>query len=238
MDASSGFEEVAELGRKLVEHLDREGGDLLVSWMSHHVARLIAEARDAPPERKEEAEDRCRGAILDLWRERRSLNAPPPLASVDRIAQTMATLRDPAAGWYLSRLEDRGEPGDPALRTALLVDNAAKEIIRWCLCEALGQNLAEDARWLAWIGAPLFSGERDLELARGLVANYMLFNAPQDPDSAGGRARAQIIKYMNGIAELAALLSDRLQAEGRGPAARPEEDGSDGGHSEESDGTG
>ncbi len=213
MDASSGFEEVAELGRRLVEHLGRDGEDVLVSWMSHHVARLITEACDAPPERKPEAEDRCRRAILDLWRERRSLNAPPPLASVDRIAQALTTLRDPAAGWYLSRLEDRDEPGDAELQAALLVDNAAKEIIRWCLCEALGKNIAEDARWLIWVDSPLFSGERDLELARALVADYMLFRAPQDPESDGARTRARVIRHLKGLAELAAGLSAELEAE-------------------------
>jgi hypothetical protein len=224
------------LGRRLVEHLDRDGGDVLVSWMSHHVARLIAEARDAPEKRRAEAEDRCRRAIIDLWRQRRSLNAPAPLASVDRIAQTIGTLRDSASGWYLHRLEERDEPGNPSLRAALLVDNAAKEIIRWCLCEALGQNLAEDARWLVWADAPLFSGERDLEIARSLVADYKLFNAPQDTESEGARARAQIIKYMNGVADLAALLSSQLQAEESLPAAIPEDDGSGDGHTEASSG--
>lgn len=181
--------------------------------MSHHVARLIVEARDAPPDRKAEAEDRCRRAILDLWRERRSLNAPPPLASVERIAEAVSAMQDPGSGWYLRRLEDQDEPGNPALRTALLVDNAAKEIIRWCLCEALGQNFGQDARWLVWLDAPLFSDERDLEFARNLVADYKLFSSPHDPGSDGAKARSQIIRYMKGLAELATALSTQLQAQ-------------------------
>jgi cytochrome P450 len=211
------------LGRKLVEHLDRDCRDVLVSWMSHHVARLIAEARDAAPEQKAEAEEHCRRAILDLWRERRSLNAPPPLASVDRIEEAIGLLRDSASGWYLKRLDEREALGDGALRAALLVDNAAKQIIRWCICEALGHNLAEDARWLAWVDSPLFSGERDLELARSLVADYMLLSAPQEPNSEGARERGQILKYMKGIAELAAQLAADIEQQEREAAASPGE---------------
>lgn len=209
------------MGRKLVEHLDGDSRDVLVSWMSHHVARLIAEARDAAPEGKAEAEERCRRAILDLWRERRSLNAPPPLESVDRIEEVIGLLRDSASGWYLKRLEDREAPGDGALGVALLVDNAAKQIIRWCICEALGHNLHEDAPWLAWVHSPLFSGERDLELARSLVADYMLFRAPQEPGSEGARERAQVLKYMKGLAELAAQLAADIEEQEK--AASPTE---------------
>lgn len=227
-DDSNGFEEVAELGMKLIEHLGRDDRDVLVSWMSHHVARLIVEAREAAPDRKVEAEDRCRRAILDLWRERRSLNTPAPLASIDRIEEVIGQLQDSASGWYLKRLEERKELGDDVLGVALLVDNAAKQIIRWCICEALGHNLADDAGWLMWAHSPLFSGERDIELARRLVADYMLFRKPQDPGSDGARERAQILKYMNGIAELATRLAVDIEAQEKRTKAIHEADSADG----------
>lgn len=181
--------------------------------MSHHVARLIHEAEHAEAETKAAAEERCRRAILELWRERRSLNAPAPLGSVDRIAEAIAHLREPGRGWYLQRLEKRDHPGDRSLRTAINVDGAAREIIRWCLCEALCRNGAEEARWLVWLNSPLFSGERDLELARQLVADLSLFSPPGEAsDPQAVEARARIVHLLRALASMAEDLAGDVES--------------------------
>lgn len=181
--------------------------------MSHHVARLIHEAEDAEAGTKSAAEERCRRAILELWRERRSLNAPAPLESVDRIAEAIVHLREPSRGWYLQRLEERDQPGDRSLRIAINVDGAAREIIRWCLCEALCRNGAEEARWLVWLNSPLFYGEHDLDLARQLVADLSLFSPPGEAsDPQAVEARARIVHLLRALASIGGDLAGHVEA--------------------------
>ena len=65
-------EAVIALGKRLVAQLGAKG-DVLTSWMAHHVADLMARAEAAPPAEKAVAQEACARAVLDLWRHRNVL---------------------------------------------------------------------------------------------------------------------------------------------------------------------
>src|SRR3546814_15199095 len=64
-----GSKDLARLGEELIGQLDRFEDDICSAWMAHHLARLMQDAKGATGEAKPEAEDRCRTAILSLWRQ-------------------------------------------------------------------------------------------------------------------------------------------------------------------------
>lgn len=136
-------EAVIALGKRLVAQLGVED-DILASWMTHHVAHLIASAEAAPPEEKAVAENACAQAILDLWRHRNQL--PEHLCPLDEaqpILRTLAFLdldpndiryyRDQMKAIVLAKVEGDAKR---AIETALGVDYTARLLIRMLLHEA------------------------------------------------------------------------------------------------------
>src|SRR3546814_8361166 len=99
---SAGFEEMLQLGQALVEQFERFEEDICGAWMAHHLARLIVEARQAPPSERDLAEERCRHAILEIWRYRRPLNSPRPLASADQTLEAIRALQHQEGPWYFN----------------------------------------------------------------------------------------------------------------------------------------
>jgi hypothetical protein len=178
--------------------------------MSHHVARLIEEARTAKPKDRAAAEENCRRAILELWRHRRSLTDRTPFASIDRIAELIFRLRAPHHGWYFNRIEERGEPGDTALQLALATDGAARQIIRWCLAEAFRDNLLKEVPWLTWTSHELFEGELDVKIARDIVGDLALFSPQMEGGEELAEARKDVLQQLDWLASFAASVRDAI----------------------------
>lgn len=90
----NSHQSVLELGEALVRELDLEqSNDILGRWMAHHLASLITAARKAPAERKVECEERCRAAVLDVWRHRNCLpEGRRPFEHFEGVIDTLAAL--------------------------------------------------------------------------------------------------------------------------------------------------
>src|SRR3546814_15268478 len=90
-----GSKDLARLGEELIGQLDRFEDDICSAWMAHHLARLMQDAKGATGEAKTEAEDRCRTAILALWRHRTELNERSEERRVGK--ECVSTC---STGWY------------------------------------------------------------------------------------------------------------------------------------------
>ena len=90
----SSPQSLLDLGEALVRELDLEqSNDILGRWMAHHLAGLITAAREAPLERKIEWEERCRTAILDVWKHRNCLpEGRRPFEPFEGVLDTLAAL--------------------------------------------------------------------------------------------------------------------------------------------------
>jgi hypothetical protein len=77
MVQSLSWDETRALGNRIARALQKSRhGDVLVEWMAHHVAELLAAADAAPDD--EDARERATAAVLDLWGKRTSLPTWPP----------------------------------------------------------------------------------------------------------------------------------------------------------------
>lgn len=124
-----------ELGKALVRELDLEqSNDILGRWMAHHLASLITAAREAASEQKVECEERCRAAILDVWRHRNCLpEGCRPFEPLESVLDTLGAL-DPDAErplYYRAVLQfenfdDFDLPGDPPLRKPDYLEKARR----------------------------------------------------------------------------------------------------------------
>lgn len=116
--------------------------------MAHHVARLMAEAEATPGAEAKQAQERCRRAILDLWKARRAIFDRVPMQSVEEVGAAVLALKD-GNGWFFHRMDDDHEPAR-AMQLAHTVDVGARAIIRTLVGDAVRQGLADEREWI-WL---------------------------------------------------------------------------------------
>src|SRR3546814_1113533 len=116
--------------------------------MAHHRARLIVEARQAPPSERDLAEERCRHAILEIWRYRRTLNSPRPLASADQTLEAIRALQHQEGPWYFNYIsQEAGSEPDKAIELARTVDSGARAILRYLFALSFASQEQDDQPW-------------------------------------------------------------------------------------------
>lgn len=124
-----------DLGEALVRELDLEqSNDILGRWMAHHLAGLITAAREAPAERKVECEERCRAAILDVWRHRNCLpQGRRPFEPLEGVFDTLAALDPEVERPFYHRtvlqfedFDDFNLPGNPPPRRPDCLERARR----------------------------------------------------------------------------------------------------------------
>lgn len=129
--------------------------------MAHHLAGLIRAARDARPERKVECEERCRAAILEVWKHRNCLpEGRRPFEPLERVVDTLAALDPDARRPFYHRtilqfedFDDFDLPGDPAprrpdhLETARRFDETARAVIRHLITLAVEEAGDKTQEW-------------------------------------------------------------------------------------------
>lgn len=231
MDSSSKCDDVVSLGEALVEELGlARSVDTLGRWMSHHVAELIMAAKTAKPEEVEEAELRCRRAVIDLWNhlEIRFGNTE----RIEGLFETLTKLDPENQDFHYETeirelLKQRCTSLPPKLLTAehwldeaRLVDYGARTLIIHCLKEAAMIIGKEDEDFLELAQA--------LSSETGIVGTYnVLVGQLSDFAETTESRRVQEIERQIQIAELLAnsakSLKERLENELATRAWSPED---------------
>lgn len=125
--------------------------------MVHYVAELMVRAENAPLPERDQAQQECARAILDLWAQARAFPATrTPFESVDRIIEVMDSLHPDGGPHYRNdlwrALDARAHNGDSEveklLTTALGIDGAARNLIHHVLAHASLVAGRESAEWL------------------------------------------------------------------------------------------
>lgn len=118
--------------------------------MAHHIARLMKEAEQAEGEAAEQLQERCRRAILDVWKARHAIFHRAPLSSVEEVGEAVRALKS-GEDWFFRRLtRDEGEEAPKAIQMAHAIDYSARAIIRVLIGDAVRQGLFEEKDWI-WL---------------------------------------------------------------------------------------
>lgn len=146
------------LGEKLVAELKLvESTNTLARWMAHYVAELMVRAKHAPLPKRDEAQQSCARAILDLWTQARAFPAQrTAFESIDRVIETIDSLRPDGGPHYRNdlwrALDARADNEDSKvanlLAIALGIDGAARNLIHHVLAQASRAAGQDSAEWL------------------------------------------------------------------------------------------
>ncbi|MCY4642345.1 MAG: hypothetical protein OXC41_06580 [Gammaproteobacteria bacterium] len=152
MEKSKQYNDIIALGELLVEELQLgQSVDTLGRWMAHHVAELMQDVEKSIGLKRTEAEDRCREAILSLWKH---INNFPrghrPLADIEPLVATIKAL-DPDNREYFYHSEAQSfldnstlsEETKNWLELARELDYSARILIGMCLKKA-ASDIAQD----------------------------------------------------------------------------------------------
>lgn len=152
MEKSKHYSDVLALGSLLVKELDLEQSvDTLGRWMAHHISELIVEAKKAKGSDKSDAEDRCREAVLALWKHISTFPGEHrPLENIEALLATIQAL-DPEnqAFFYQSQAENQirqstlSDQAKAFLELSLGIDYSARLIIDMCLTYAANEITKE-----------------------------------------------------------------------------------------------
>ncbi len=146
------------LGEKLVVELNLvESTDTLARWMAHYVAELMVRAEHATLPERDEVQQLCAHAILDLWAQARAFPAKrAAFESIDRVIEAVDSLHPDGGPHYRNdlwrALDARATNGDSEveelLTTALGIDGAARNLIHHVLAHAAHAAGRDSAEWL------------------------------------------------------------------------------------------
>lgn len=125
--------------------------------MAHYVAELMVRAEHAPLPKREEAQQSCARAILDLWTQARSFPVKrTAFESVDRVIECIDSLHPDGEPHYRNNLwralDAHANEGDTEvenlLAIALGIDGAARSLIHHILAHATRAAGRDNAEWL------------------------------------------------------------------------------------------
>jgi len=225
---SVGWAEVVERGRQLTRQLGDGRDDLALTWMAHHVARLMTEAEAAEGEEADRLQELCRRAILDLWKARRAIFDRVPLQSVEEVGEAVRALKE-GNGWFFNRMAyDDERPLGRAMELAYAVDGGARAIIRALVGDAVRRGLADEKDWI-WL---VRSGLPDIDPVIVLLQEAIVTSQPCDEQVGDGNAdneeseqtdankpadplrseRIELIERLRTFAEIAGQIADHLTA--------------------------
>ena len=157
MEKSKQYNDIIALGNLLVKELQLgQSVDTLGRWMAHHIAEVMQDVEKFTGRERTEAEDRCREAILSLWKH---FNDFPrglrPLADIEPLLATIKVL-DPENREYFylseakSLLENStlSEETKSWLESARGIDYSARVLISMCLNKAASDIAQDKLDWL------------------------------------------------------------------------------------------
>lgn len=157
MAKSKQYKDVVKLGKLLVKELGLEHSvDTLGRWMAHHISDLMASAETSEGPQKQEAEDRCRDAILALWKHSDVFQkSHTPLEETETLFATLRAL-DPenTAHFYYSGAQEHlekcklNEEPKKWLELSLGMDYTARLLLSMCLEEAAKDIMKNNEEWM------------------------------------------------------------------------------------------
>ncbi|WP_296164722.1 hypothetical protein [uncultured Brevundimonas sp.] len=148
---------VIALGRKLVEHLEFEpDNDLLAGWMAHYLAERMLAVETATPETRDALARQCAEAVLEVWAHRHELEPAIPAFDDLRALEgaILALEPDRTPFRYASPLQGAMSASRPSkegrqwIELAAIIDDSARELIRYCLRRALDESIETGEAWL------------------------------------------------------------------------------------------
>ena len=158
MEKSKQYNDIIALGNLLVEELQLDQSvDTLGRWMAHHIAEVIQAAEKSTGLKRIEAEDRCREAILSLWKH---INDFPsghrPLADIEPLLATIkaSCINDNREYFYQSETKSLldnstlSEETKSWLELARGIDYSARILIGMCLKKAASDIAQDKLDWL------------------------------------------------------------------------------------------
>lgn len=157
MEKSKQSNEILKLGKLLVKELSPDQSvDTLGRWMSHHISDLMTEAENSKGRRNQQAEDRCRDAILALWRHSDFFQkSHTPLEETETLFATIRALDpDNSAHFYYSQAQEKikkcelNEEPKNWLELSLGLDYTARLLISMCLKEAAKDIMRDNEEWM------------------------------------------------------------------------------------------
>lgn len=149
MDKSKHYNDILELGKLMVKELSLEPTDTLGRWMVHHISELITEVEKSSSSQKQEAEERCRNAILALWKH---IDVFPrnhrPLENIEPLIATIEALSPEKKAYFfqseaMAMIKESALPEESKswLDLARGIDYSARLLIKMCLT-----NVANDIK--------------------------------------------------------------------------------------------
>lgn len=157
MELSSRDKAILSLGINLTKELGLDDGvDTLSRWMAHYIAELIQDAENANDDEKPAKLDRCRDAILALWRHRYELPyGKRPFNEIEPILSALESL-DPendmprhfrSIGLPKTKIAE-DDPAQFWLKIIEGLDYSSKILIRYCLTQAAEKTLKRSEEWV------------------------------------------------------------------------------------------
>lgn len=213
-EIASKFQDVLQLGRKLVGELESEAQrDVLARWMAHHVAECITKAEETA-----DASDMAAAAdaILGLWDHRHSLpRRSRPLRDFEAIFDTLAKL-DPSNHFtrYYRATREAAEAAEKDKETkqwldlAEGVDVTARFLIREFL-EAAAESADQDiGTWIEAARAAGLEPELDLRTIRVLTEQE---SVPIESEDESVKRAEKLLEKLKAFQNLAGKVTRSLE---------------------------
>jgi hypothetical protein len=185
--------------------------------MAHYVAECITAAKNAQDDAAEQAAERLVfETILKLWKHRAGFpRGGRPYRETQEIVAGLEALLNPS----LPRLWVRGK-GDATpdqeswLNLARGLDGTARDLIRWCISQAVSETSGADAAWSEDKVAQNLNGAEEAEIARLLYRDLSLvFLNEGDRNPQRVDELHEMRKRLDAFAGVARQLRERIDAE-------------------------
>lgn len=147
----AGFEtpkKTIELGKALIAELTTEPRSTQLSrWVAHYLAEQMTELKQAKGKKRAKAQDRCFGAILQLWRQRDSVpSGLHPFDGFKPVLRALETISpDCRNGYYIRNFDEKRATDNKSAEVVKMAkfivcaDRAARILIEAALETAVEQ---------------------------------------------------------------------------------------------------
>lgn len=227
METLSQLSDVLALGKRLIAELDAdEGRDTLSHWMAHHIAGLMHSLDEEQGQARNEREEACRRAILEVWAHRSSFRrGARPFAKLDRVIDTLEALDpDARSSFYFQSLADRSTKTDELdeaavhwLSLARSLDRGARTLIGYCVARATEGSTDEASGWVELARKVESTLDTDIRLVRIVIQNASMLKevVPSDERSVAKELLQRRVESLDELsrasAELRVQLADRIR---------------------------
>lgn len=176
------FDAILNLGQKLVQELELEDAvDTLGRWMSHYIAELIHDAKNASPSDKEEKNKLCAEAIINLWHHRRLLeNHTRPFKGLESALKVLESLdSENDTNRYFRMViegasdEEHNDKTQSWFDIINGIDSTAKMLIQYCLRQAIESSSDKMKEWISIAEEAGLDDEADVQIIRIILGEAM-----------------------------------------------------------------